>query len=574
MTRRTLLASSSLVSLSAQAQRAAAQPTKGKVTQAQFSTSKLFPGTVRDYWVYVPAVPAPAGGYALMVVQDGANFIRDNGTFKSADVYDRLIASGAMPPTVGVFVQPGVLPPLNPETQQGRYNRSYEYDGLGDRYVRFLLEELLPEVEKFAPITKDPNLRGIGGSSSGAICAFTAAWNRPDAFRRVLSYIGSYVNLRGGNSYPDLIRHTEPKPLKIFLQDGTNDLNIYSGSWYLANKSMQSALEYSGYEHKWVEGTEGHNSVHSSRIYAESLEWLWSNWKQPIAASKGTGKAERHYVTEFLDPAHDWEEVSSGHGFTEGPAVDKDGNVFFTDVRNNKIHKVDHANGKVSLWKEDTGGANGLMFGGDGKLYACQGRKRNIIAFLPDGSEEILSSDVASNDLAVDAKGNLWWTEPPTKKIWHLDLKTKQRMTVAEGLEFPNGIILSPDQSLLMSVDMRSKWVWSWQIQPDGSLAHGQPFYHLETWDTDAQSGGDGMTVDTEGHLYVATRLGIQICDQPGRVVAILNNPQNLQPSNCVFGGPNLDYLYTTNREKVFRRKLRRKGLRASTVLKPPQPRL
>jgi sugar lactone lactonase YvrE/enterochelin esterase-like enzyme len=569
MTRRTVLATSAL-----SAATALAQNPQGKVSEHVFQTSKLFPGTVRDYWVYIPAVAAPTGGYALMVLQDGHNFILENAPFKSASVFDRLIASGAMPPTVGVFVRPGVLPALNPDSEQGRYNRSYEYDGLGDRYARFLLEELLPEVEKLAPLTKDPNLRGLGGSSSGAICAFTAAWNRPDAFRRVLSYIGSYVNLRGGNSYPDLIRHTEPKPLRIFLQDGTNDLNIYSGNWYLANKSMQSALEYAGYEHKWVEGTEGHNSVHSSRIYAESLEWLWANWKQPINASKGTGKAERHFVTEFLDPSSDWEEISSGHGFTEGPAVDKDGNVFFTDVRNNKIHKIDHSSGKVTLWKEDTGGANGMMFGADGKLYVCQGRKRNIVAFLPDASEEILSSDVASNDLVLDAQGNLWWTEPPTHKIWHLDLKTKQRKSVHEGLDFPNGIILSPDQSLLMAVDMRSKWVWSWQIQPGGSLAHGQPFYRLETWDADSQSGGDGMTMDTEGHLYVTTRLGVQICDQPGRVVAILNNPQNLQPSNCVFGGPELNYLYTTNREKVFRRKLRRKGLRSWTPVKPPQPRL
>jgi gluconolactonase len=134
-------------------------------------------------------------------------------------------------------------------------------------------------------------------------------------------------------------------------------------------------------------------------------------------------------------------------------------------------------------------------------------------------------------------------------------------------------VVLSPDQSLLLCADMRTKWVWSFQIHPDGSLAHGQAFYRLETWDKDSQSGGDGLTVDTEAHLYVATRLGIQICDAPDRVVAILNNPQNLQPSNCVFGGSELNYLYTTNREKVFRRRLRGKGLRSSQRIQPP-PRL
>jgi sugar lactone lactonase YvrE/enterochelin esterase-like enzyme len=545
------------------------------VTQFQYRSLKHYPGTVRDVWVYVPSAPAPAGGYALMVFQDGQNFIRPDGAFKTAAVFDALIAKGAMPPTVGVFVTPGVLPPRDAEFHQGRYNRSYEYDALGDRYALFLLEEILPEAEKFAPLTKDPNLRGIGGSSSGAIAAFTAAWTRPDAFRRVLSYIGSYVNLRGGNQYPDLIRHTEPKPLRIFLQDGTNDLNIYSGNWYLANLSMRSALEYSGYEMQWVEGTEGHNSVHAARIFAESLEWLWANWQKPITASKGTGKAERHFVTEILDPAADWEEMSDGHGFTEGPAVDAEGNVYFTDVRGGKIHKIDHLTRRVTTWKEDSGGANGIMFGPDGKLYACQSRKRQITAFLPDGSEEVLVTDVSSNDLCVDMRGNLWWTDPANKKIWHLNLATKATRAVMEGaFEFPNGIITSPDQSLLISVDARGKWAWSWQIQPDGSLAYGQPFYRLETWDNDSTSGGDGLTMDTEGHLYAATRLGIQICDQPGRVVAILNNPQNLQPSNCVFGGPDLNYLYTTNRAKVFRRRLRRQGVRPNQIVKPPQPRL
>ncbi len=546
---------------------------KGTVTKASFTSTKLFPGSVRDYWVYVPGVAAPDGGYALMVFQDGAGFIGETGRFKAAEVFDRLIASGDMPPTVGVFIQPGVMPALNAETQQARFNRSYEYDGMGDRYVRFLHEELLPEVSKAHKITTDPNLRAIGGSSSGAIAAFTAAWNRPDLFRRVLSYIGSYVNLRGGDWYHDIVRKTEPKPLRVYLQDGSSDLNIYSGSWWMANQTLALSLEYAGYDVRFDRGTDGHNANHSSRVFVESMQWLWANWKQPIVASKGNPKSERQYVTEFLDPASDWEEVSAGHGFTEGPAVDKDGNVYFTDVRLDKIHKIDHATGKVTLFKEQSGGANGLMFGGDGRLYVCQNKKRQIVAIHPDGREEVLATDVGSNDLVVNARNEVWWTEPAQHKIWYTDGKGLKKV-VHEGLDFPNGIILSPDQSLLMCVDMRSKWVWSFQVMPDGGLANGQAFYHLETWDYDSQSGGDGMTMDTEAHLYVATRLGIQICDAPGRVVAIINNPQNLQPSNCVFGGAGLDTLYSTNREKVFRRKMRRKGFRSWTLSKPPQPRL
>ena len=242
-------------------------------------------------------------------------------------------------------------------------------------------------------------------------------------------------------------------------------------------------------------------------------------------------------------------------------------------MRQDKIHKIDHATGKVTLFKEQSGGANGLMFGADGRLYACQNKKRQIIAIHPDGREDVLATDVGSNDLVVNAKNEIWWTEPAQHKIWYTDGKGSKKV-VHEGLDFPNGIILSSDQSLLMCVDMRSKWVWSFQVMPDGSLANGQSFYHLETWDYDSQSGGDGMTMDTEAHLYVATRLGIQICDAPGRVVGIINNPQNLQPSNCVFGGPGLDTLYSTNREKVFRRKMRRKGFNSWSTSKPPQPRL
>ena len=232
--------------------------------------SEIFPGTVRNYSIYVPAQYDPAEPACVFVVQDGLN--RANG-WKLPVVMDNLIHQGDMPVTIGIFISPGVVPAPH-ENAQPRFNRSFEYDGMGDRYARFLLEEILPEVSKTWNLSDDPNDRSIAGASSGAICAFTVAWERPDEFRRVLSTIGTYVGLRDGNAYPVLIRKHEPKPIRVFLQDGTNDLNLYGGSWWVANQDMLSALEFAGYDvhHEWGEG--GHNGQHSTAIMPDALRWL------------------------------------------------------------------------------------------------------------------------------------------------------------------------------------------------------------------------------------------------------------------------------------------------------------
>lgn len=545
---------------------------QGKVTQHTWGASKIYPGSTRDYWVYVPAQYKQGEAAAVMVFQDGAGYVKDDGHSRIPIVFDNLIAKGDMPVTIAIMVNPGVMPAPTADST-GRYNRSFEYDALGDRYARFLIEEILPEVAKTYTLTQDPNLRAVSGSSSGGIAAFTAAWSRPDYFRRVLSFIGSYTNLRGGHMYASLVRKTEPKPLRVYLQDGRNDQNIYSGHWFIANEDLASALQYSGYESTFTIGEEGHNMKHGGPLMPDALRWLWKDWQKPIVAAQQGGT--RHYVTEFLTPGKDWEQVSAGHRFTEGPAVDKDGNVFFTDVPASKIHKIAHDSGQVTVWKEDTGNANGLMFGADGRLYACQNGKKRIVSWAADGSgEKVHATDVTSNDLVVLKNGAIYFTDPPSRKIWYIDPATGAKRAVHEGLEFPNGIVVSPDQTLLMAADMRNKWVWSFQIQPDGALAHGQAFFRLETPDETGQSGADGMTVDTEGHLYVATRLGVQICDAPGRVVAILNKPHAGSLSNAVFAGPGLDWLYVTAGDRVYRRPLRRKGFFPWTPVKPPQPRL
>ncbi|MEX2303668.1 MAG: SMP-30/gluconolactonase/LRE family protein [Bryobacterales bacterium] len=548
-------------------QRQAGVP-EGKLVQRTWK-SQIFPGTERDYWIYVPAQYKADAAAAVMLFQDGASYINTGERgWQTPIVLDNLIHKGEIPVMIGIFINPGVMP-AQTEQQQARYNRSFEYDALGDRYARFLLEEILPDVAKDYNLSDDPNARGIGGSSSGAICAFTAAWERPDSFRRVLSFIGTYVNIRGGQIYPTLIRKTEPKPLRIFLQDGDKDLNIYAGNWWIANQDMTSSLEYAGYETMFVKGAEGHNNLQGRAVLPDALRWLWKDYPKPIVASRG-GPGERHSVTEWLDPNEDWELVGEGYRFTEGPAVDPDGNLFFVDVRNNRIHRVDSA-GKVSVFKEDSGGASGLMFGADGKLYAAQNGSKRIVAYTLDGTETVLAEDVAPNDLAVSAKGDIYFTDPANKKVWRLD-KQGNKSEAHEGIERPNGIVLSPDQSLLMVADSWNKWVWSFQVLSDGSLANGQPFYRLETPDQSSRSSADGMTVDDQGRLYVTTSLGLQVCDQTGRVNAIISKPQPGPLANVVFAGPDLQTLYVTAGDKVFRTKVRAKGVRPWELSQPPRP--
>ncbi len=540
---------------------------KGTVAQHTW-TSKIFPGTVRDYWIYVPAQYKADKPACLMVFQDGGGFVSERGTWHAPVVFDNLIQKGDMPVTIGVFINPGVLPALSKD-QQPRFNRSFEYDSITDAYARFLLDEILPEVGKQYNISKNPNDRGLAGSSSGGIASFAGAWNRPDSFRRVLSFIGSYTNLRGGEILSSLIRKTEPLPLRVFLQDGSNDQNIYSGNWYIGNQDMASALKYAGYDSTFVVGTEGHNGKHGSAILPDALRWLWREYPKPIA--KSTAVVERN-ITSFLESGKDWELVGEGYKYTEGPAVDKQGNVFFSDIPNNRIHKIG-LDGKVTVFKEDSGGANGLMFGPDGRLYACQNGRKKIVAYAPDGTESTIAEGVNSNDLVVNVRNEIYFSEPPTKRVWFIDAKGAKRV-VHEGITFPNGVRLSPDQALLSVADTQGKAVWSFQVQSDGSLANGLPFYLLEISDESTGSGADGMTVDADGYLYVATKMGVQICDQAGRVVGIIRKPQNQRLSNAVFGGADLHTLYVTNGDKVYRRQLRSKGVFPWTAVKPPAPRL
>jgi len=550
---------------------------QGKLTKATFADSRIFPGTTRDYWVYVPAQYDAAKPACLMVFQDGGGFCNDGGGARAHIVFDNLIARGEMPVTIGLFINPGVVPAPNTNTE-ARYNRSFEYDGMGDAYARFLVEEMIPHVARTMElkISDNPDDRAICGASSGAIAAFTAAWERPDAFRRVYSMIGTYVGLRGGDAYPNLIRKTEPKPLRIFLEDGSGDLNIYGGDWWMANQTMERALTWAGYEvnHRWGEG--GHSHEHGAAILPEVLRWLWKDHGTVPVATHWQNTRSR--AAEYLEPGSGWEVVTTGHDWAEGMAVAADGTLFFTDVPGNELFRIS-PEGKETRLSADTGNANGIALGPDGKtLYTASSGAKQIRAYdTTTGDFTVVTEGTASNDVVVSHSGHLYYTDPPAGKVWHVNLGTGQRTEADPDFRDPNGIGMSTDQSLLFVAHFPSRFIYSYSIGPDGALSNKQPFFYAELPPNAPAGHLDGMAVTTTGELLVGTEVGVQIFDQPGRVQLILPRPTltDGRTNYVTFGGPDRKTLFVATRETIYKRRMQLQGANAwEAPVKPPKPRL
>jgi enterochelin esterase family protein len=249
---------------------------RGDVIRHRWQSS-LLGGSRRDYWLYVPAQYRADQPAALMVFQDGQIYVSDDGPFRTPVVFDNLIHQRAMPVTIGLFLNPGHSGKELPESPFQCDQRSYEYDALTEKYSRFLIEEMIPELERSHRISADPRHRALAGLSSGGICAFTAAWQRPDCFHKVMSHVGSFVDIRGGHNYPFYIRQWAKRDIKVFLQSGEKDLETQFGHWWLANLQMAAALKWRGYDYEFVGGTGGHDGQHGGAILPDSLRWLWSD---------------------------------------------------------------------------------------------------------------------------------------------------------------------------------------------------------------------------------------------------------------------------------------------------------
>jgi enterochelin esterase-like enzyme len=242
--------------------------------------SDVYKGTVRQYWVYVPAQYKAEKPAAVLVFQDGQRAINPKGSIRATAVLDNLIHRKEIPVTIGIFITPGQKGEEYPASigTGNPNNRSVEYDSLGDAFAKFIVDEMLPEVGKKYSLTKDPNERAIAGFSSGGIAAFTVAWERPEAFRRVYSAIGSFTNLRGGHVYPDCVLKADSKPIRVYLQDGINDNRSPRNTdrdWFLQNQKMVAALREKDYDYKYVLGAGAHADDHGGALLPDALRWLW-----------------------------------------------------------------------------------------------------------------------------------------------------------------------------------------------------------------------------------------------------------------------------------------------------------
>jgi len=243
---------------------------RGTLTKSRHVGSIAFPGVARDWWLYVPAQYDATSPANLVVFQDARFYLAED--FNAPAVFDNLIARGEMPVTLGLFVEPGDLANEAPDT---RGNRSFEYDSLTDAYSRLIHEELLPLVTSGHNISADPKHRASVGMSSGGICAFNLAWERPDSFGRVVSHVGSFTDIRGGNAYISRVRKNGPKSIRVFLQGAVADLDNTSGSWTVANFDMAMALRFKGYDYRFEYGQGGHDRRHGAAIFPQTMRWLW-----------------------------------------------------------------------------------------------------------------------------------------------------------------------------------------------------------------------------------------------------------------------------------------------------------
>jgi gluconolactonase len=557
----------------------------GTVTHYVLKPGRFYPGTPHHYAIYVPAQYNPSKPTPFMIFLDGSQAL-GNG-MRVPIVFDNLIAKHEIPTMIGIFVDPGILPALSPNDQR-RYNRIYEYDSLSPRFSEFLLDRLIPVVAAKYNLSKNPDDRGLSGVSTGAVGALMAAWNRPDQFHRVLSFIGTYVDMKGADHLPALIRKTEPKPIRIFMQDGSHDHIVpaepygfdFAGSWPINNEVMYQALQYAGYDVKFVMGTGTHSTKQGGAIMPDALRWLWRGYPEPIVVHEnpamhqpGWDAQGKPFDTVYFDKP--WQQIAGDYRALTSLASDKDGNIYFVDSATGQIDKIT-PDSTLSVFRKKAADVAALRCGADGFLYAAEPAQRRIVSFGLNGNQKTVARNVQAADIAITENGDIYFTSGTDKSIGLVDRSGHVRVVYSgDGIAIPASLTLSPDQAFLIVSDAQSRFSWSFQIAADGSLINGEPFYRLEMPEEGWLSHAVDVREDSTGQVYFATPLGIQVCMPNGRVEMILNPPHPAgEVASLSFAAGNPAWLYVVEGGKIYRRPMKVKPALVWAPNKPPRPTL
>lgn len=499
---------------------------RGEVLTFAINDSKIYPGTEREILVYVPQQYESNKPACLLVCMDGI-------LYDATTVMDNLIASGEMPVTIGVFVNPGVV--YDEDRAVVRYNRCKEFDSTDDTFATFLQTEVLSRIEgmktesgKTIALSHDANDRAITGASSGGIAAFTVAWNRPDLFSRVYTTVGTFVAMRGGHEYPAIVRKTEPKPLRIYMQDGWYDVwNPIFGEWFEYNLLMESAFNFAGYEvfHKWDRGN--HSIKYGTLAFPDAMRWLWKGY--PARVQKGW--SNNGMLQEILLENEDWQEVVLPAAVDGELFAAQDNSAVFASHTN--IYKISAA-GQV----EQVGTLkSGERLMGDGLTAKGSSLYKNGVK-VADG----LSGLQAVQTLA-DGK--------------YLALcKAKSKSNVLTINVGCRALAVAPDYRFCVTGEQNTHHLISTVIDKNGRMLYSEPYYYLQDLSNGAQQMAGNMAFDTNGNLYVATAMGVQVADHNGRVRAILSLPAGGVKS-LAFSGK---YLYVVCGNRMFVRKMQAEG--------------
>ncbi len=525
----------------------------GTVKKFSFNSSKIYPGTNRGVAVFIPQQYDGSKPACVYVQQDGYDR-------RKKAMLEQLIAAKEMPAAIGIFITSGDLPP-SMKGAAGRRNRCYEYDGLGDNYVRFLTEELLPYVAKTydLKLSTNGNDRCIVGVSSGGIAAFNAAWEKPEAFSRVYAGSGSFTAFRGGNEFPTLVRKYEAKPIRAYLTTGTQDMENCAGDWFLLDQEMDKALRFSGYDYSF-HVTNGGHGVGWNTDLPDAMRFLWKGWPQPIAAGPSAPR-----VRDIITPEGNWELASRDYRDTRSPACNSKGEIFFVDVIENKLYRIG-VGGQVQVFLQDAARANGIAVGPKDEIYTVSSATGNVMSYDGAGQGHVLIGGVPAQYVLARPDGTLYVTTPEAQgvtgsQVWMI--KDGKKTLVDSGLESAAGLAVRPDHSeeaghpdgwLLSVADSHSKWIYSYEMKSDGALANKERFFHLQVLDANDDAGPESVCYAKEGQMLVGTRAGIQVCADDGPTQVILPMPDHQRVMGVALGGPALNILYAFCGGEVWKR--------------------